>query len=163
MKNLEAENPCSTGILLRGGGQTLVANLGVEDVSPQCHPELADLRTAEQSESRIASRLSRLEQSSLGKILRAWSKSKTDSGSIQHGVLSVSLDRFRNKFGMTPPEAASCLGWALKSHVQPLWMALSAFTMAEILLSLTLYNGRNITLPHDNRRGCGDYITKFDG
>ena len=49
---------------------------------------------------------------------------------------------------MTPPEAASCLGWALKSHVQPLWMALSAFTMAEILLSLTIIGVvAAITLP----------------
>ena len=78
-----------------GGGQTLVANLGVEDVSPQCHPEL-------------------------------------DSGSIQHGELPLTLDRFRNKFGMT-----------VKSIV-----CMSAFTMAEILLSLTIIGVvAAITLP----------------
>ena len=39
-------------------------------------------------------------------------------------------------------------GWSLKSHVQPLWMALSAFTMAEILLSLTIIGVvAAITLP----------------
>lgn len=37
-----------------------------------------------------------------------------------------------------PVKAASCFGRSLKSYVQPLWMALSAFTMAEILLSLTI-------------------------
>ena len=78
-----------------GGGQTLVANLGVEDVSPQFHPEL-------------------------------------DSGSIQHGELPLTLDRFRNKFGMT-----------VKSIV-----CMSAFTMAEILLSLTIIGVvAAITLP----------------
>ena len=156
-----------------------------------CHPELADLRTVERSENRLASRLSLLEQSSLGETLRAWSKSKTDSGSVQHCVLPVTPDRFRNglarlaenvptcfqhsalrslaQFGMTPPvKAASCFGWSLKSHVQPLWMALSAFTMAarlsrfhnglvglrsaftmaEILLSLTIIGVvAAITLP----------------
>ena len=73
------------------------------------------------------------------------------------------------QFGMTPPvKAASCLACSLKSHVQPLWMALSAwiatrsatarndrkwfacvgFTMAEILLSLTIIGVvAAITLP----------------
>ena len=71
------------------------------------------------------------------------------SASGRHYVLSVTLDRSRNKFGMTPPvKAASCFGWSLKSHVQPLWMALSAFTMAEILLSLTIIGVvAAITLP----------------
>ena len=50
------------------------------------------------------------------------------SASVQRCVLPVSMARFRNKFGMTPPvKAASCLGWSLKSHVQPLWMVLSAW------------------------------------
>ena len=48
-----------------------------------CHAELADLRTLERSENRLSSRLSLLEQSSLGESLRAWSKSKTVSGSGQ--------------------------------------------------------------------------------
>ncbi len=40
------------------------------------------------------------------------------------------------------------MGWSLKSHVQPLWMELSAFTMAEILLSLTIIGVvAAITLP----------------
>ena len=53
------------------------------NVKQNCHAELADLRTVERSENRIASRLSLLEQSSLGETLRAWSKSKTeDSFSI---------------------------------------------------------------------------------
>ena len=44
--------------------------------------------------------------------------------------------------------AGLLLGWSLKSHVQPLWMALSAFTMAEILLSLTIIGVvAAITLP----------------
>ena len=66
-----------------------------------CHAELADLRTLERSENRLASRLSLLEQSSLGESLRAWSKSKTVSASGRHYVLPVSLDRSRNEFGMT--------------------------------------------------------------
>ena len=96
-----------------------------------------------------------------------------DSGSVQRCELSVTPVRFRNglarlakngtaksvvfalclrslaQFGMTPPvKAASCFGWSLKSHVQPLWMALSAFTMAEILLSLTIIGVvAAITLP----------------
>ena len=44
---------------------------------------------------------------------------------------SSGLPRSRWSLAMTPPvKAASCLGCSLKSHVQPLWMALSAFTMA---------------------------------
>ena len=44
--------------------------------------------------------------------------------------------------------AGFLFGWSLKSHVQPLWMALSAFTMAEILLSLTIIGVvAAITLP----------------
>ncbi len=40
------------------------------------------------------------------------------------------------------------MDWSLKIHVQPLWMALSAFTMAEILLSLTIIGVvAAITLP----------------
>ncbi len=40
------------------------------------------------------------------------------------------------------------MGWSLKSHVQPLWLAFSAFTMAEILLSLTIIGVvAAITLP----------------
>ena len=71
------------------------------------------------------------------------------SASVPCRELPVTLDRSRNKFGMTPPvKAASCFGWSLKSHVQPLWMALSAFTMAEILLSLTIIGVvAAITLP----------------
>ena len=144
MKNLEAENPCTMGILVRGGGQSRLSRQPqwayelTDYVKFNCHPELADLRTAEQSESRIASRLSRLEQSSLGETLRAWSKSKTDSGSIQHGVLSVLLDRSRNKFGMTPTESVL--------QLDPIKNA--AFTMAEILLSLTIIGVvAAITLP----------------
>ena len=172
-----------------------------DNVNINSHAELADLRTVERSENRLASRLSLLEQSSLGETLRAWSKSKTVSGSIRHCFLPVSLARFRNKFGMTLAEpvlqlnpsenstkestvhchregvspwrarqkcsvldwiatrsvtarndaggrAGLLFGWSLKSHVQPLWLALAAFTMAEILLSLTIIGVvAAITLP----------------
>ena len=80
-----------------------------------CHAELADLRTVERSENRIASRLSLLEQSSLGETLRAWSKSKTVSGTIRHCFLPVSLARFRNKFGMTRAEPVLELNQSEKS------------------------------------------------
>ena len=148
-----------------GGGRTLPAKLGIEDTTLPCHPELADLRTAERRESRIASRLSRLEQSSLGETLRAWSKSKTDSGSVQCCILPVTLARSRNhlarlakngtaksvvfalclrslaQFGMTPTESVLCL-------VNRLSVKKCAFTMAEILLSLTIIGVvAAITLP----------------
>ena len=46
----------------------------------------------------------------------------------------IGLPRGLRPLAMTPPvKAESCLGWSLKSHVQPLWMALSAFTMADRL------------------------------
>ena len=55
-----------------------------------------------------------------------------DSASIQHCVLSVTLARFRNKFGMTLKEMT----------------LVCAFTMAEILLSLTIIGVvAAITLP----------------
>ena len=64
-------------------------------------------------------------------VIQNSERSERDSGSDKCSELPVSLDRSRNKFGMTPPvKVASCLGWSLKGHVQPLWMALSAFTMA---------------------------------
>ena len=84
-----------------------------------CHAELADLRTVERSENRIASRLSLLEQSSLGETLRAWSsslgetlrawsKSKTVSASVPCRELPLTLARFRNKFiGMILKEIPS--------------------------------------------------------
>ena len=48
----------------------------------------------------------------------------------------------------TGGQAGLLFGWSLKSHVQPLWLALAAFTMAEILLSLTIIGVvAAITLP----------------
>ena len=64
-----------------------------------------------------------------------------DSASGRHGVLPLTLDRFRNKFGMTPPEAVLCLADRLSVKKY-------AFTMAEILLSLTIIGVvAAITLP----------------
>ena len=64
-----------------------------------------------------------------------------DSGSIQRCELPVSLDRFRNKFGMTLAEPVLCL-------VNRLSVKKCAFTMAEILLSLTIIGVvAAITLP----------------
>ena len=109
--------------------------------TPYCHPELADLRTDERSEIRIASRLNQLEQSSFGETLRAWSKYKTDSGSVRRHELPVSRARSRNKFGMTPAEPVLCLDRGLS-------VKKCAFTMAEILLSLTIIGVvAAITLP----------------
>ena len=99
-----------------------------------CHAELADLRTVERSENRIASRLSLLEQSSLGETLRAWSKSKTVSASVPCRELPLTLARSRNKFGMTLKNIPS--------------LRAVGFTMAEILLSLTIIGVvAAITLP----------------
>ena len=79
-----------------------------ENVKQNCHAELADLRTVERSENRIASRLSLLEQSSLGETLRAWSKSKTVSASVPCRELPLTLARSRNKFvGMILKEIPS--------------------------------------------------------
>ena len=64
-----------------------------------------------------------------------------DSGSIQRCVLPVTLGRSRNKFGMTPTESVLCL-------VNRLSVKKCAFTMAEILLSLTIIGVvAAITLP----------------
>ena len=50
--------------------------------------------------------------------------------------------------GDTGGQAGFLFDWSLKSHVQPVWMPLSAFTMAEILLSLTIIGVvAAITLP----------------
>lgn len=109
-----------------------------DNVNINSHAELADLRTVERSENRLASRLSLLEQSSLGETLRAWSKSKTVSASIRHCVLPVPLARFRNKFGMTQAQPVPQLNPS----------KILAFTMAEILLSLTIIGVvAAITLP----------------
>ena len=109
-----------------------------ENVKSICHAELADLRTVERSENRLASRLSLLEQSSLGETLRAWSKSKTVSASIRRCVLPVTLARSRNKFGMSLAERLPQLNPSKNL----------AFTMAEILLSLTIIGVvAAITLP----------------
>ena len=147
------------------------------------------MRTVERSKNRLASRLSLLEQSSLGETLRAWSKSKTDSGSVQQCVLPVTPDRFRNKFGMTLAEPVSQLNpsdcttkeVSVKSENYPSLRAVTdrvaiqstnaasssglprrhssarndrgrlarvGFTMAEILLSLTIIGVvAAITLP----------------
>ena len=64
-----------------------------------------------------------------------------DSGSVPCCELPVSSDRFRNKFGMTPAEPILCLDRGLS-------VKKCAFTMAEILLSLTIIGVvAAITLP----------------
>ena len=63
------------------------------------------------------------------------------SASVLCRELPVSLDRFRNEFGMTPTESVLCL-------VNRLSVKKCAFTMAEILLSLTIIGVvAAITLP----------------
>ena len=63
------------------------------------------------------------------------------SASDQCCELPVSPDRFRNKFGMTPTESRAIIG--LRAHGRRI-----AFTMAEILLSLTIIGVvAAITLP----------------
>ena len=121
---------------MQGGGGPLLTDTIEQSKAINCHAELRE-RAEAQSENHAFR----------GAVLRE--SSKTVSASIQRCVLPVLLVRFRNKFGMTPPvKAASCLGCSLKSHVQPMWMALSAFTMAEILLSLTIIGVvAAITLP----------------
>ena len=127
----------SVSICTGGGGRALPVNLGVEDTTTPCHPEL-------------------------------------DSGSIQRCQLSVSLDRFRNKFGMTvkvqcdrkrtpslradrsrrgnPVENVTLVDWITTSPFAPRddrgVLARAGFTMAEILLSLTIIGVvAAITLP----------------
>ena len=123
-----------------------------DDVKSTCHPELADLRTVERSENRIASRLSLLEQSSLGETLRAWSKSKTDSGSVQRGIHSTLV--LRLALNATARACGQKRGFARRAldstQGKPCSVALLglAFTMAEILLSLTIIGVvAAITLP----------------
>ena len=78
------------------------------NVKHTCHAELADLRTVERSENRLASRLSLLEQSSLGETLRAWSKSKTVSASIRRCVLPVTMARSRNGLARLAENVPTC-------------------------------------------------------
>ena len=119
----------SVSICTGGGGRALPAKLGIEDTTSSCHPELV-------------------------------------SGSIQRCVLPVSLDRFRNKFGMTVKNIPSLRavadrvaislgthhrlsGLPRRSLCSLLAMTRCAgFTMAEILLSLTIIGVvAAITLP----------------
>ena len=87
--------------------------------SPYCHPELRE--RAEAQRENHAFRCAVLRESS-----------KTDSGSDQCRKLPVSLARSRNKFGMTLQKITMSCG----------------FTMAEILLSLTIIGVvAAITLP----------------
>ena len=69
--------------------------------------------------------------------------SQYETGSTGGGLLRHYVPRNDND-----GQAGFLFDWSLKSHVQPLWMALSAFTMAEILLSLTIIGVvAAITLP----------------
>ena len=87
--------------------------------SPYCHPELRE-RAEAQSENHAFR----------GAVLRE--SSKTDSASVPCRKLPVTLDRSRNKFGMTLQKITMSCG----------------FTMAEILLSLTIIGVvAAITLP----------------
>ena len=71
-----------------GGGRTLPAKLGIEDVSSPCHAEQRE-RAEAQSENHAFR----------GAVFRELSK--TVSGSVQHCVLPVTPARSRTKFGLT--------------------------------------------------------------
>ena len=97
-----------------GGGGPLLTGTIEESKAYNCHFELRE-RAEAQSDN-----------------VKSICHPELDSGSVQRCELSVSLDRFRNKFGMT-----------VKGIV-----CMSAFTMAEILLSLTIIGVvAAITLP----------------
>ena len=68
--------------------------------------------------------------------------------STKKSTIHCHCERSQTAWQSTGGRAGLLFGWSLKSHVQPLWMALSAFTMAEILLSLTIIGiVAAITLP----------------
>ena len=96
-----------------GGGPLLTGTIG-ESKAFNCHCELRE-RAEAQSDN-----------------VKSNCHPELDSGSVQHCVLPVTPDRFRNKFGMTLKEMTLVCG----------------FTMAEILLSLTIIGVvAAITLP----------------
>ena len=96
-----------------GGGPLLTGTIG-ESKAFNCHCEQRE-RAEAQSDN-----------------VKSNCHPELDSGSVQHCVLPVTPDRFRNKFGMTLKEMTLVCG----------------FTMAEILLSLTIIGVvAAITLP----------------
>ena len=91
-----------------------------EKSTEHCHPKLHERAAAE---------------------IRNACHAELDSASIQCCELPVTLDRFRNKFGMTPTESKAIMD--LYAYGRRM-----AFTMAEILLSLTIIGVvAAITLP----------------
>ena len=113
---------------MQGGGGPLLTDTIEQSKAINCHAELRE-RAEAQSENHAFR----------GAVLRE--SSKTVSASIQRCVLPVLLVRFRNKFGMTLAEPVLCL-------VNRLSVKKCAFTMAEILLSLTIIGVvAAITLP----------------
>ena len=91
-----------------------------EKSTEHCHPKLHERAAAE---------------------IRNACHAELDSASIQCCELPVTLDRFRNKFGMTPTESKAIKGLCAYGRRM-------AFTMAEILLSLTIIGVvAAITLP----------------
>ena len=72
------------------------------------------------------------------------------SASVPCRELPLTLARFRNKFGMTPTESVLCL-------VNRLSVKKCAFTMAEILLSLTIIGVVAAPLPVNNDSAAGSY------
>ena len=111
-----------------GGGSSLPAKLGIEDVSSPCHAELvsASVQRCELPVTldRSRNRLARLAKNGTAK-------------SVVFALCLCSLAQF----GMTPTESVLCL-------VNRLSVKKCAFTMAEILLSLTIIGVvAAITLP----------------
>ena len=82
-----------------------------------------------------------IKQSVLADDVKSICHPELDSGSGQRCELPLKLARSRNEFGMTPAEPVLCLGRGLS-------VKKCAFTMAEILLSLTIIGVvAAITLP----------------
>ena len=112
-------NNSSKVLAYAGGGGPLLTDTIEESKAINCHSELRERAESD----RVAIQLTNAASSCHAEL---------DSASVPFCELPVSLDRFRNKFGMT-----------VKSIV-----CMSAFTMAEILLSLTIIGVvAAITLP----------------
>ena len=139
-----------------GGGSTLSAQLGIEDMSQLSSrtrfgicPTSPIARNAGQMQKQVQHDKSMYRNHKRPPSLRAVADRVAIQLGTYHRLSGLPRRSLRLLLAMTPPvKAASCLGWSLKSHVQPLWLAFSAFTMAEILLSLTIIGVvAAITLP----------------
>ena len=119
-------------------GMTL-AEAGLQWNLSKCTTRKVDAKDVTQSSSRGAN--GRERRGDPIKNVASSCHPELDSGSDQHCELPVTLDRFRNKFGMTPTESKAIMG--LYAYGRRM-----AFTMAEILLSLTIIGVvAAITLP----------------